>query len=79
MFFISNLPFWSIIYLFTHIWCTTGYCVRNVVDSKATVNSKGRETKIIKLHTQSHTYTHNHKHGKGYNSNYSVHKYLISS
>ena len=51
----------------------------NAVLSKASVNSKGRETKIIKLHTQSHTYTHNYKHGEGYNSNYSVHQCLISS
>ena len=49
------------------------------VHSKDTVNSKGRETKIIKLHSQRHTYPHNYKHREAYNSNYSVHRYLIRS
>ena len=47
----------------------------NAVHSEATVNSKGRETKIIKLHRQTDRCTHNNKHGESYNSNYSVHKW----
>ena len=35
----------------------------NAVYSKATVNSKGRQTKIIKLRGQTDRYTHNNKHG----------------
>ena len=36
------------IYLFTHIWSTTGCCMVNVVYSNTTVNTKGRETKNYK-------------------------------
>ena len=51
----------------------------NAVHSKATVNSKARGTEVIKLYMQTHTHTHDYKHGEDYNSDYSVHKYLISS
>ena len=65
------------IYLFTHIQSTTCCCVIDVVHSKATVNSGGRRKKVA--HTESY-YTHKlHICGQGYNSNYSVHKYFISS
>ena len=44
----------------------------NALHAKATVNSKGRDTKIIKVHTQSHMYPHNYKHGEGYNFYYDL-------
>ena len=68
--------------LFTHIQSTTCCCMINVVLSKATANSGGIFClkKNTHLSAQANSYVNTKIiHGEGYNSNYSVHKYLISS